>query len=305
MQTPLVSVLMTAYNRQDYISEAIESVLTSGYEDFELIIVDDHSQDETVKVVQKYQSKDARIRLYVNKRNLGDYPNRNHAATYARGKYLKYLDSDDKLYSGGLEYCVNRMEANPGACWAILYPVPIDTEYLMDTKQSIHHHFFTQPFLKAGPGGTIIRKDFFMKLGGYPVSYGPANDMYFNLQAASSGNTLLLKDIFLFYRRHTLQEQSNTYSYLYNNCRYLKDALEDLNLPLTPQQTAWLQKKRKRRFALNITKYFLQTFNWKKTRYAACQARFSLADLFAGIFHRSPKPEIWTLPLKCCESIGN
>ncbi|MBK8712927.1 MAG: glycosyltransferase family 2 protein [Niastella sp.] len=96
-QDPLVSVLMTAYNRQQFIAEAIESVLASTYQNWELIIVDDGSKDDTVAVTKSYAEKDNRIHVYVNEKNLGDYPNRNKAAFYANGKYLKYLDSDDLI----------------------------------------------------------------------------------------------------------------------------------------------------------------------------------------------------------------
>ncbi len=98
----LVSVLMTAYNRQKYIAAAIESVLASAYSNFELIIVDDHSNDDTVNIARAYAARDNRIRVYVNEKNLGDYPNRNKAASYAKGEFLKYVDSDDYLYPWGL-----------------------------------------------------------------------------------------------------------------------------------------------------------------------------------------------------------
>src|SRR5436853_5775843 len=110
MDKPLVSVLMTAYNREQFIGEAIESVLSSTYKNFELIIVDDCSGDSTVSIAKDYGRKDSRIKVYVNEKNLGDYQNRNKAATYASGKYLKYADSDDKLFPDGLNYCVRVME---------------------------------------------------------------------------------------------------------------------------------------------------------------------------------------------------
>jgi glycosyltransferase involved in cell wall biosynthesis len=290
MNCPLISVLMTAYNREKYIAEAIESILASTYTNFELIIVDDYSVDNTVAIAKKFETKDKRIKVYVNEKNLGDYPNRNKAAGYAKGKYLKYLDSDDMLYPDGLRYCVQCMEDNKEADWAIFYPIGISKEFLLDPKEAIESHFFKEPFLKAGPGGTIINRDFFLKIGLYPTLYGPANDMYFNLYAASKGNVLVLKDNFLFYRRHDEQEQSNQFNYLYNYCKYLKDALKNLKLPLTSQQINWLQKKRKRRFALNITKYFLRTGNILKTKEAIIKAEFSFKDFFTGIFHFDSHP---------------
>ncbi len=99
---PIVSILMTAYNREFFISMAIESVLNSTFKDFELIIVDDCSTDATVAIARKYEKLDSRIKLFVNEHNLGDYDNRNFAASVARGKYIKYVDSDDILYKFSL-----------------------------------------------------------------------------------------------------------------------------------------------------------------------------------------------------------
>ncbi|MBN2662839.1 MAG: glycosyltransferase family 2 protein, partial [Bacteroidales bacterium] len=95
---PFVSVLMTAYNREKYIAEAIESVIASTYQNWELIIVDDGSKDKTVEIAKQYEAKDPRIKVYINEKNLGDYPNRNKAASYAKGKYLKFVDADDLIY---------------------------------------------------------------------------------------------------------------------------------------------------------------------------------------------------------------
>ena len=112
---------MTSYNRSALIGEAVESVLDSGYSSFELIIVDDASTDDTVAIAQAYACKDDRIKVFVNEINIGDYLNRNKAASYATGKYLKYVDSDDKLLKGGLQYCVACMEQNAKADWAMIY----------------------------------------------------------------------------------------------------------------------------------------------------------------------------------------
>jgi glycosyltransferase involved in cell wall biosynthesis len=287
-----VSVLMTAYNREKYIAEAIESVLASTYTNFELLIVDDGSDDSTVSIASKYASKDSRITVHVNEKNLGDYPNRNKAASYAKGPYLKYVDSDDTLYPDGLRYCVQCMEDHKDAEWAIIYPREIPEEFLMEPQPAIESHFFREPFLKAGPGQTIIKRDFFNRIGMYPVNYGPASDMYFNLLAASKGNTLVIKDNFLFYRRHDDQEQSNQFSYLYNYNNYLRDALENIDMPLTTEQINWLQKKRKRRFAVNLVNYFLRTGNFSKTREACLKTRFSFGDFFTGLLHIDHKPEV-------------
>src|SRR5580704_2775124 len=117
MSYPLISILMTAYNREKFIAEAIESVLASTFEDFELIIVDDCSIDSTIEIAKTYERNDARIKVYRNENNLGDYPNRNRAASYAKGKYLKYIDADDYIYPWGLQLLIEMMEKFPDAGW--------------------------------------------------------------------------------------------------------------------------------------------------------------------------------------------
>lgn len=77
MNKAIVSVLMTSYNREKYVAEAIESVIAQTFTEWELIIVDDQSKDATVSIAKDYAKKDSRIKVYINNHNLGDYPNRN------------------------------------------------------------------------------------------------------------------------------------------------------------------------------------------------------------------------------------
>lgn len=281
----LVSILMTAYNREKYIAEAIESVLASSHKNFELIIVDDGSTDNTISIVQKFAHADKRISLYQNEQNLKDYPNRNRAASYAKGEYIMYVDSDDKTYTDSIEYCLNEMIKDPVADMGMLCREPDLCGKVLPAHDSLNHHFFKKAFLTIGPGGTIIKRSFFEKIKGYPEKYGPANDMYFNLKAATAGHIKCLCKEFLFYRIHDGQEFNNKTSYLYNNYRYLQDALVELNMPLSIQQKKWLSKKSKRRFLVNIIRFFIQTFSVKKTRLIIGKAGFGYKDALHGIFN--------------------
>ncbi len=283
---PLVSVLMTAYNREKYLGEAIESVLASNYKNFELIIVDDKSIDKTIVIAKKYKEEDKRIFIYENEINLGDYPNRNKAASYANGKYLFYVDSDDTIYPDTIEYCVSNMEKNSAADMAMVYQIEkIPAPILLTSEMALRNHFFKVPFLVIGPGGTFLKKSFFNSLNGYTTFYGPANDMYFNLKAANEGTILLLPYVFVNYRRHSGQEINNTDSYLVNSYSFLRDALVNLNLKLTDREKKWLSKKNKRRFVVNMYKYFVKSFSVKKSLDKISKANFKCKDAFVGIFH--------------------
>lgn len=284
--SPLVSVLMTAYNREKYIAEAIESVLASTYDNLELIIVDDYSKDNTVSIAHSYATKDNRIKVYVNQQNLGDYSNRNKAASYAKGTYIMYVDSDDTIFPDGIERCVNAMEQYPQSGFGMTgAKLKVQQPLLLSSEEAIQNHFFKEPFLMVGPGGTIQRKQFFEQIKQYPVKYGPANDMYHHLKAACYSPVVLLPFEFIYYRRHEGQEINNQYSYLYNNYNYLRDAVMELPLPLLSSEKKWILKKNKRRFVTNIITYLATTFDLKKTLRAIRAADFSFRNALEGIFH--------------------
>src|SRR5580765_8017685 len=139
---PFVSVLMTAYNRENFIAEAIESVLSCSYKNFELIIVDDNSVDNTINIIRQYAVNDSRIRFFSNEKNLGDYPNRNKAASYAKGEYIVYLDSDDKMLQDGLEHCIFAMKSFPEAGIGMYWPYSKGEGFLLTSKEAFMEHFF-------------------------------------------------------------------------------------------------------------------------------------------------------------------
>lgn len=93
--TPLVSVIMPAYNAAPFIGEAISSVIAQTVTDWELIVVDDCSQDETCQVVSAFMQEDPRIRLVHNESNMGVAKTRNRGMDLCKGQYVALLDSDD------------------------------------------------------------------------------------------------------------------------------------------------------------------------------------------------------------------
>jgi glycosyltransferase involved in cell wall biosynthesis len=281
----LLSVLMTSYNREQFIAEAIESVLASTFKNFELIIVDDGSKDKTVAIARSFASKDERVSVYVNERNLGDYPNRNQATSYARGEYIMFVDSDDKILPDGFERCVKSLQQFPEAGFGMQLHETHNEPFYLTSEEVIHQHFFIKPCLSIGPGGTILKKTFFETIGKYPVNYGPANDMYFNLKAAANGGVVFLPFEFNFYRIHEGQELNNKYSYLYNGYLYLEDALQELALPLAAKEKQWISNKNKRRFLVNMINYFFKSGNLSQTLVARKRAAFGWNDLFKALVH--------------------
>lgn len=100
---PMVSVVMPSYNKEQFIEQAIRSVMVQTFEDWELIIVDDCSTDHTISIVEKLVQEDSRIHFYSNPRNMGAANTRNRGMELATGTYVALLDSDDVWYPEKLE----------------------------------------------------------------------------------------------------------------------------------------------------------------------------------------------------------
>ena len=94
---PFFSIIMPAYNSEGFIGQAIESVVKQTFSDWELVVVDDGSTDNTGRIADMYQEQDSRIRV-VHQRNSGDAGSaRNSALSYTNGRFVQLLDSDDLM----------------------------------------------------------------------------------------------------------------------------------------------------------------------------------------------------------------
>ena len=106
-----VSVLMLTHNRETMVGRAIDSILAQSFTDFELIIIDNGSADQSGKIAGEYAKKDERIRVFCrNDSNIG--AGRNMALDMARGKYLTFIDDDDWAEPDFLEFLVKLLEEN-------------------------------------------------------------------------------------------------------------------------------------------------------------------------------------------------
>ena len=262
MKQPLVSVLMTAYNREKYIAEAIESVLASSYTNWELIVVDDQSLDNTVAIAKSYAFKDTRIRVYINEKNLGDYRNRNQAAAYANGVYLKYLDADDMIYPHGIEAMVNAMQQFPEAAYGfsffgeqddtVKYPI------LYTPEQAYNEHFLVKSFFYQGPGGAIIRKKFFDEVGGFSGKrYIGDTELW--LKLSLKNNCIVFWPTLIWWRKHEQQEnvhESKDYEALVSRHLLLIDFLKQDN-PMSVDQNNRAILNFTRIYCHKIIRFFL------------------------------------------------
>lgn len=129
---PFVSVIMPCYNCEKYIKKTIQSVLNQTYSNFEILIVDDLSTDETVNKIREMQRKDKRIRLIQLSQKGGASIARNKAIQEAKGKYIAFLDGDDMWKPQKLEKQIQFMEDNK-ICFSYT-----DYEYMDENDQPLN-----------------------------------------------------------------------------------------------------------------------------------------------------------------------
>lgn len=246
-EKPLVSVLMTSYNREKYIDAAIGSVLASTYPAFELIIVDDGSKDRTVEIARSYAARDGRVKVYVNEKNLGDYPNRNKAASYAAGKYLKYVDADDYIYPWGLASLVNMMEQFPEAGWGLCSLLQVKERpypFQLSPKEAYEHHYFGPGLFHKAPLSAILVRSAFEKLGGFSgMRMVGDSEMWHRM--AMHYPVVLMPDGMVWYREHDSQEANSIRQFVLTYEEVVYNALSHPECPLSRDQVRQIVSKRK------------------------------------------------------------
>jgi glycosyltransferase involved in cell wall biosynthesis len=110
---PRVSVGLPVFNGEDYLAEALDSILAQIYSDFELIISDNASTDRTQEICRAYAAKDPRIRYYRNEQNLGAAKNYNRVFDLSSGEYFKWVAHDDLCAPEFLERCIEVLDHEP------------------------------------------------------------------------------------------------------------------------------------------------------------------------------------------------
>ena len=113
INAPKVSVCIPVYNGERFLLEAVESAIKQTFEDFEVVIVDNASTDETKLIIEEIASENRRIRFFINDTNIGIVGNFNACLTHARGKYIKFLCADDMLLPTCLEDMIREFDTNP------------------------------------------------------------------------------------------------------------------------------------------------------------------------------------------------
>lgn len=212
--SPTVSVCVPAYRGAAHIAATIESVLAQTFADFELLIVDDGSPDETAAVVGRY--RDPRLRLLRNARNLGAEGNWNRCLQLARGRYFKLLPQDDLLAPDCLARQVAALEAPRSAPLALVFCARtiIDADGRAITTRRYPGHgggviagrSVIRRCLRRGtnlvgePGGVLVRTALARQVGSFDASIGYVVDLDYWLRLLLHGDALYLPEALASFR---------------------------------------------------------------------------------------------------------
>ena len=290
MENPLISVLMTAYNREQYIAEAIESVLASTFQDFELIIVDDCSVDTTVAIAKKYEQQNGKIKVYVNDVNLGQFKNRNKAASFANGVYIKFFDSDDIMNNDLLEVTMQAMLSFPEAyvgiecMWSKIPKAKLPV--LFTSREAYINHFFQgNDFLHYGPSSSIFKKSLFNECNGYNEEVGILADTLLMLQLAAKSPVVGYKPYLFFRRRDDGQvtvEQDNYYL-MFCQRHQINSIVLNSRIPLSGHEVKIIKQNYKNIFIRNLFKYIWSIKNPVKLYNMIKIKDIKLTDIFRAL----------------------
>lgn len=211
---PLVSIAMCSYNGEIFIKEQLNSILDQTYKNIELIIVDDCSKDETIKIIEEYLKKDNRIKLYKNEINLGFVKNFEKAISLCTGDYIALADQDDIWKKNKLEVFVSEIKDN-----MLIYSdaILIDKESKETGKQLIRPEGnlvsgkCNKAFIyyNCVSGNTLMfKKELVKHILPIPEKI-TFHDIWIAFIASTIGEITFTKESYTYYRRYSEQVTRN------------------------------------------------------------------------------------------------
>lgn len=218
---PLISICIPTYNRTQFLLLALQSCLKQTYTNFEILITDNSDTDETKKAVQKI--KDKRIRYYKNAKNIGSFNNLIKVASFAKGKYIKFLLDDDLLAKNCLEKMINVMEKNNNV-GIVCAPLRIIDQkgkiitpkfYLVKKMRDLYRYqthdafisrrdallnYLTTLYPCCVPTGIMYRKECFDRLGTFDKEFQYITDVEFCMRIATQYDFYYIDEYLSYWR---------------------------------------------------------------------------------------------------------
>lgn len=216
---PFVSVCIPAYNSSATIASTIRSILAQTHRNLEIIVADDNSSDNTVRIVEKLAKEDDRIKLFRNEKNLGMAGNWNHCLELCQGEYIKLICADDCMEANAIEVEAKAMQAHPtvnlvesdtrlvdidgrskGAFRRYYKSGLVDGKKLAKTSLMLNNFF-------GAPVNNLIRASALKKTGGFDACFTYILDFDLWVRMACSGDVYIIHELL---NRFCVRNDSNT-----------------------------------------------------------------------------------------------
>lgn len=227
-QPPKVSICLPTYNYSRYITDAIESVISQTFKDFELVIIDDCSTDNTIDILKRYSKIDNRIIFQKNTKNIGLGNNFNKCLELATGQYVKIMCSDDLLEPTCIYKSLILLDKYPTAtllsCGRQVVTnnlLPIKILAFSDKFEFLNGHSAIKKCLFHGnligePTATLFKKENATR--GFRTEYKQLLDLEMWFHLLEKGDFLFTPEVLCKFRRHEEQvTRLNTINYLFVN----------------------------------------------------------------------------------------
>jgi len=226
----MISVVMPAFNAEQFLAPAIESILGQTYRDFELVIVDDGSSDHTPDIARAYASQDGRVRLIAGQR-LGQARARNLGLAEAKNPWIAVMDADDIALPERLDMQLRMAAADPEVVvWgSAAYHVGVDGQVLSlfrsgpCSKDEFMAMRGRAEIIQVIHSTAFYRRDLALQIGGYDCGFSVAGDAEFFDRMALHGCILSLPAPLLKYRLHGSSQTVVRFREQQRNARYVRD----------------------------------------------------------------------------------
>lgn len=204
---PTISVVMCVYNNERYLVDAINSILDQTFSDFEFIIINDGSTDQSESILRKFEKQDDRIRLF-SRPNTGVIAARNEALGHVKGHYISTVDSDDialpEMLAKQLAFLENNLEHV--AVGQLVLVIDPDGLPIRVANENLTPEAIDQSHLKGHSvfphSGSMMRHNAVKAVGGYREELKSAEDLDLWLRLAEIGKLSNLPEVLLKYRLH-------------------------------------------------------------------------------------------------------
>lgn len=278
---PKVTVIIPVYNSEKYIGRCLDSVLNQTYKDFEILIVNDGSKDNSQKIIDSYKEKYFDIIVSIEQKNKGVAITRNESIKKANGKYIMFIDNDDYLDSDYIETFVKNIETDDYDIVLGGYRRPTETGKIIKKLQLQNEEW--SKFMITAPWAKIYKKQYLIENNITFLNTNIGEDVYFNLKAMLISNKIKIIDYIGYNWFYNTKSVSNTIQknitqlQVYELLNSIYDELNNGNLLENNKEiieayfiryVVWLLSFSTKNLKYNvISKEYDKVFEWLKERF--------------------------------------